>query len=386
LSPVSSSGPAITVIGDGLAGSVLALCLARQGARVRLLGAQRQTATALSYGALPRGAPSRAWRRLEARHGPLGWRPSGLVFHDLRAGLPRTLAALTQAVPIPLARVDAPTWQAARGPALDAAGVRQLAGRVCALRPRPGGGWWLEWKPSATATATATAATATGTATAVPADDPSPPSGTVLEAETVVLAAGASARTLWPALPSRLRHSWAGVLQLERVDPGHPWLDQVRRGRIVQPRHWRRPALEAACAHSEEPLWIVDAGLAPRGGDGAVVGQISLIPPAGTLPATGAPAAAGHSLEPPEPQWMETRLREGLRQLDPTLAALEAPYRQVPVSFCLDGQPLVGPVAEAPGLWVFAGFSAAFSRIPARAETLAHQLLASLEAPPYPPA
>ena len=288
------------MIGDGLAGSLLALCLAHQGARVRLLGAERQTATALSYGALPRGGPSRAWRRLERRHGPLGWRPSGLVFHDLRAGLPRPLAVLSQAVPIPLARVDAPTWQAARRPALVAAGVRQLAGQVCGLRARPGGGWWLEWRPS-------------------PADASSA-SVTVLDADTVVLAAGASARALWPALPSRLRHSWAGVLHLERVAPGHRWLDQVRRGRIVQPRHWRRPALEGACANSQEPLWLVDAGLAPRG-DGAVLGQISLIPPAG--------AAAG-SLEPPDPHWMEGRLREGLRLLDPTLAALEAPLPPKP--------------------------------------------------------
>lgn len=349
------------MIGDGLAGSLLALCLAHQGARVRLLGAERQTATALSYGALPRGGPSRAWRRLERRHGPLGWRPSGLVFHDLRAGLPRPLAVLSQAVPIPLARVDAPTWQAARRPALVAAGVRQLAGQVCGLRARPGGGWWLEWRPSPADASSPDASSS----------DASSASVTVLDADTVVLAAGASARALWPALPGRLRHSWAGVLHLERVAPGHRWLDQVRRGRIVQPRHWRRPALEAACANSQEPLWLVDAGLAPRG-DGAVLGQISLIPPAG--------AAAG-SLEPPDPRWMEGRLREGLRLLDPTLAALEAPYRQVPVSFCLDGQPLAGPVAEAPGLWVFAGFSAAFSRVPLHAEELARQLLASLEAP-----
>jgi len=361
------------VIGDGLAGSVLALCLAERGARVRLIGAERPMATALSYGALPRGAPSRAWRRLERRHGPLGWRPSGLVFHDARGGLPAQLAALTLAVPVPLARVDAPTWLAARGPALEAAGVHQITGRIVGLQARPGGGWRLECsplRPSDTAVSgsalTADPALTAGLALTA---------GTALTADTVVLAAGASARRLWPALPSRLCHSWAGVLHLETLaaakGAADRWLDQARRGRIVQPRHWRRPALEAACATSPEPLWIVDAGLAPRG-EGVVVGQISLIPPA------GAQAAGGVSLEPPDPPWMEARLREGLGLLDPQLAAVEAPYRQVPVSFCLDGQPLAGPVAEAPGLWVFAGFSAAFSRVPLQAEQLALRVLASL--------
>ena len=119
MSPPSARAPAITVIGDGLAGCVLALCLARRGAAVRLIGAERQTATALSYGALPRGGASRAWRALERCHGPLGWRPSGLIFHDQRAGLAPQLSALTRLVPLPLARVDAPSWLAARRQALE---------------------------------------------------------------------------------------------------------------------------------------------------------------------------------------------------------------------------------------------------------------------------
>jgi hypothetical protein len=183
----------------------------------------------------------------------------------------------------------------------------------------------------------------------------------------VVLAAGAGVRTLWPALPARLRHSWAGVLRLETLPPDGPWLEAVRQGRIVQPRHWRRPALQAACADNQEPLWIVDAGLAPRG-DGLVAGQITLIPPAEA-------DTPDPSLAPPDARWMEARLREGLHALDPRLASLDAPYQQVPVSFCVDDQHLAGPVADAPGLWVFAGFSAAFSRVPAEAEALARRLL-----------
>ncbi len=41
------------------------------------------------------------------------------------------------------------------------------------------------------------------------------------------------------------------------------------------------------------------------------------------------------------------------------------------MAFCSDGQPLVGPVPEAPGLWQFCGFSAAFSQVPVLAPLLA---------------
>jgi len=335
LNAPSPGPPTITVIGDGLAGTVLALVLAQRGARVELVGGPDPNATALSYGALPRGGPSRAWRRLERVHGPLGWRPSGLVLHEAREGLPRHLAALSQRLPLPLARVDIATWRAARSRALASQGVGHRGERVRGLKLQPQGGWTLDGVPG-------------------------------LVADTVVLAAGAGCRELWPSLPPRFRHSWAGVLLLEAGGPPNPWLDQARRGRIVQPRRWRRPALEAAAATSEGPSWIVDAGLAPWG-QGVVVGQISLIPPAAT------------GLEPPDPRWMEERLRDGLGALDPGLAHLQAPYRQVAVSFCVDGQPLVGPVPGAPGLWAFTGFSAAFSRVPALAEALATRLLAKPE-------
>lgn len=362
MSPAPPAGPAITVIGDGLAGTVLALALARRSSRVRLIGAARQTATDLSYGALPRGGPSRAWRQLERHHGSLGWRPSGLVVHDDQPGLPRALATLSRALPLPLARVDAAAWSAGRELALAAAGVERLAGHVDRLAPRPGGGWRLDWQPEPAAR------DAPASPNAASPVSPSAASPAALEADQVVLAAGAGVRALWPALPSRLRHSWAGVLRLESPAAASPWLEQARRGRIVQPRQWRRPALEAASAANPEASWIVDAGLAPRG-EGLVVGQITLIPAAdGRSPAAGV-------LEPPDPGWMEDRLREGLQALDPRLAALEAPYAQVPVSFCVDGQPLVGPVEDAPGLWVFAGFSAAFSRVPAHADALARRLL-----------
>jgi len=48
--------------------------------------------------------------------------------------------------------------------------------------------------------------------------------------------------------------------------------------------------------------------------------------------------------------------------------------RQAAVAFCSEGLPLVGPLAGAPGLWLFTGFSAGFSQVPVLAPLLAQAL------------
>jgi glycine/D-amino acid oxidase-like deaminating enzyme len=181
--------------------------------------------------------------------------------------------------------------------------------------------------------------------------------------EHVVLAAGAGCRRLWPALPPRLRVSWAGVLALARNPGGSPWLDLVRRGRVVQPARWRRPDLDRRAARPGAQAWVVDAGLAPWGAEGVLLGQISLL------------RRAEVECRAPDPVRMEDRLRRELARLDPALAALPGPYRQVPVPFCSDGVPLVGPVEGAPGLWAFTGFSGAFAIVPPLADRLAEVIL-----------
>jgi hypothetical protein len=114
--------PGVLVIGGGLAGALLALALREQGAPVTVVDpppatagtAAVQSATAISYGALP-GWPlaptplarlaagaSRRWRRLQRQHGDLGWRPRRLRLHGGLAGL----EAASAWWPLPFAQVD----------------------------------------------------------------------------------------------------------------------------------------------------------------------------------------------------------------------------------------------------------------------------------------
>ncbi len=330
-------GQRVAVVGGGLAGSLLALALVDRGLAVTLVDGPRDQATALSYGGvawwaggtgplgqLIRRAPS-CWRQLQARHGGLGWHGCGLRLH----GGGWTTPLLRP----PFAQVDSAVLMAALPALLAARGVRLCRARVLAPPGPLGAGWQLELDP-----------------------------GGSLAVDQVVLAAGAGCRTLAPELPERLRTSWAGVLTVGplSVDAAvaSPWLAQVRRGCIVQPRHWQRPALEQRAPGLAEDGWIVDAGLAPWGG-GLLAGQISLVRPASC---DGVPPAVGP---------MEERLRQGLRDLDPCLGALHGAFAQVPVAFCVDGLPLVGPLAGPAGRWVFCGFSGAFAQVPVLAPLLA---------------
>lgn len=265
---------------------------------------------------------------------------------------PSALALL--ASPLSFGRVDVRVLGTALPAALAAAGVERSTASVAAIAPRGRDGWSLRVQGESGLPATHEAGSRTHEAG----------SGEI-SADRVVLAAGAHCRSLWPTLPPRLGVSWAGVLALRRNPGGNPWLDQVRRGRIVMPARLGRPALEAQLPETSQGGWIVDAGLAPWGEEGVLLGQISLV----------RPSATGDRLEPPDPVRMEARLREGLGRLDPALACLEGAYRQVPVTFCVGGGQMAGPVQDGPGLWLFTGFSGAFSLVPAWAERMADALM-----------
>ena len=345
----------VVVVGAGLTGGLIALALARLGLTVIQVAPPNQetgaSATGLSYGSLSLGTTGRAWRKLERRHGPLGWTACGLKLHD-RGWLGRrlTLAA---------SRVNGPTLLAALPRALTAAGVRQRPALVQGLEEGGSGGWRLQLldlpptKPNQ------------GPQALPPVGTP-PEGASILEARQVVLAAGAGCLDLWPPLARQVGISWAGVLALETNPGSNRWLDQVARGRLVLNQQEQRLELEDQAGWLAEDRWIVDASAAPWGPQGVLVGQISLVRP-----------LAGPR-EAPDPAKMEERLRQGLHGWDSQLAALVGTYRQIPVAFGRQGRALVGPVPGAPGLWTFTGFRSPFSTAPTRAAQLAQSLAASL--------
>lgn len=210
----------ITVIGAGLAGSLLALELAERGLPVHLLDSGRSdTATALSYGLL---APAAAggWKRLQQRHGDLG-----LGRRWLQLG-PRGL-------PLPGLQVDPQRFASGVAAALQRCGVQRLTQQL--------------HDPDALAP--------------------------LLARGPVVLACGGGCRRLAPQLDRRLRCSWAGILELPAgLRPAWP------RGLARLPERFERQRLEQQAADLQQECWIVDGGLVPCG-ERLLAGQITLVRP-----------------------------------------------------------------------------------------------------------
>lgn len=329
----------VVVIGGGLAAGVLALELAAQSSAapgditVQLVDAagphhacSTTCASHWSYGAIAPFAGG-SWDRLQRVHGDLGWRRRW--FRPWGPGAP-----LGGRLPLPCSRVEAAVFRRQLPRALEQAGVRRRQGRVQRLLPPAVAGqpWHLHL-----------------------AGEPEP-----LAARQVVLAAGAGSRELWPRLPERLRVSWAGVLLLEPQHGGWPWAGPLA---LRLPARFQRLALEAGAPSLGAEAWQVDPGLLPWG-EHWLAGQISLVRPG---------LAAG---DPPSAVLQDWRLRRALAPLLPALTHWPGRFQQVPVSFCTDGQPLVGPVATAPpGLWTFVGFSAAFTSVPRMAPQLARAVV-----------
>ena len=344
----------VAVIGGGLAGGLVALELAERGLAVVLISAASLgapnplgSATSWSYAGVL-GPDLGAWGQLQERHGDLGVRRRRLYRHgQARLESSRLLPWARQA----FGQVDLIRFYQALPLVLNRLGVRQLQAQVAHPLRSLGGLWQLELLGQADGSSS-------------------------LQVGQVVLAAGAGCRALWPGLGESLRSSWAGILHLEAwPDPKrYPsrWLRRARAGGVVLPQVRVRPALEQRAGSLAQEEWVVDPGLACLG-DGLLVGQISLVRPGLELGV------------PPDRAVMESRLRQALAHFDPGLAELPARYCQVPVSFCLDGKALAGPVAGAPGLWALAGFRGAFGEVPRAAQALAHQIDSSLASPCQPP-
>ena len=215
---MAAPAPGVLVIGAGLAGSLLALELRQRGAAVTLLEAgDGATASAISYGGVPGWAvastplarqaagAARQWRRLQQRHGDLGWRRCGLRLHG------STLSPLVRW--LPCSRVDTARFTERLPAVLAAAGVALQRG-VADRLSREGALWRVDLA-----------------------------GGAALTAATVVLAAGAGCRRLWPDLPPQWRLSWAGLLELpqpqgNRITPDADKVEALSEGRDTTSGTW----------------------------------------------------------------------------------------------------------------------------------------------------
>ena len=315
------------ILGGGLAGGLLALALRERGVDVCLIAGQQPSATEWSYGVIPgwplgtsalaiRSAKAAGlWRDLQRRYGDLGWSSARIHLHG---GKP-----WARLLPLPGSQVDSARFHARLPELLKQAGVRYVAAEAQSLE-RQQGEWLLRCSD-----------------------------GLAHSSPQLVLAAGAGCRSLWPAWPEALRSSWAGVLELPEA-PAHG---------LRLPAQFQRPAMERSIAELQSPRTVVDAGLVPRG-DGALLGQVSSFAP-------------GLSLQAPPPA-LEQELRQAIAAsgLPKDLAEAPGRWHQVPVAFSRTGIPLAGPLADAPGLFGFSGFSGGFAQVPVLAPLLAEVLAA----------
>lgn len=367
----------VLVVGAGLCGSLLALALTHNGARVTLVDTLPvHTASSLSYGGVPWWAgadnalgqlQARAldcWRRLEDRYGDLGLTPARLLLHwpvgphpaaalEAVATLPHAVSGrhlcrqqlqrgrwggwrlcCGGALDLPYARVEPQRFHVGISRALAQHGVAvcrghvanlQLAGRTC-------GGVRLT-------------------------------DGTALEASAVVLANGAGMSSLLPPTsrtPS-LPCTSAGVLRLALAQP----FPDV----IVMPLLGKRQRLERQ-GYREGSAAIVDAGLAPYRG-GVLMGQVSRMEPPGS-PEDRASSQAAAAAD-------EAMLRRAVAGFAPGLATApaltQATFHHCRVAFSPDGRPWAGAYPGVERLWVFGGFSGAFALAPVLAPLLAVEIM-----------
>lgn len=368
---MASPSPDLLVVGAGLAGGLLALEAAALGARVTLVGGEPM-ATAISYGGVPwwagaddqlgrlQATAPHCWQALEDRHGPLGHGPAELWCHWPQGQDPSQALAGLEALPhgpefqwlepqqwrreepllaeaavggfvaLPYARVDPLAFQAGLARALDRLGVarqRQPLARLTSVNGRVLGGVCLDGQQ-------------------------------LLAGQTVLCAGAASGALLAPLglqLPL-LAFSWAAVLALAGLCLGEQRILLPLQGQRAQRE--RQPDPSAPGSASGADL-VCDPGLAPWG-QGLLLGQTSVFSGAPAEAAVRGPleAAAAHLLPTLSPQQLE-----------------QAPLLQQPVAYSRDGRPLVGPVAQGPGLAVFSAGAGPFAQLPVLAPLLARALL-----------
>lgn len=181
----------------------------------------------------------------------------------------------------------------------------------------------------------------------------------------VVLCAGGWGRSLlreW-GFPLPLYYTQAEVVEISAP------AGSVRG--LIMPADNQRFALEAQASQPDRDyLWdqphqelvpaSLDVGAVQFASQRVLLGQLS---------------RTWSDLVPPiEPQAGEQAIRQGIRELMPTLADRPGTWHQCTVAFSRDGLPWVGEVAPGTGLYAFTGFTSPFLFAPPLAQAFAQAL------------
>jgi glycine/D-amino acid oxidase-like deaminating enzyme len=191
-------------------------------------------------------------------------------------------------------------------------------------------------------------------------------------ADRVVICAGGASRALL-----RRANLWAPVYytQAELIEiPASTTTSLPRLHSIVMPATDQRGSLETDATHPNlEDLWdqpnpqlppmtttIFDAGAVQFQSGHIRLGQISRVFPDPN------PLIYGQS--------SESQIRQGIRNLLPSLADLPGQWHHCPVAFSHDQLPLIGPIPTMPGVYLFSGFTSPFVFVPPLAQRFAQQV------------
>ena len=119
-------------------------------------------------------------------------------------------------------------------------------------------------------------------------------------------------------------------------------------------QEWQEPGLEIV-------PWILDAGAVQLADGSLRLGQISRV--------LSDPQAAVDAIA------SETAIRKAVGQVLPALQNLPGQWQSCLVAFSRDRLPLIGPIPETTGLYVFSGFSNPFAIMPPLAQRFAQAAL-----------
>ncbi|GAB4236569.1 MAG: FAD-binding oxidoreductase [Elainellaceae cyanobacterium] len=183
------------------------------------------------------------------------------------------------------------------------------------------------------------------------------------ESDRVLLCTGGMSRTLLNSfgLSARVYFTQAELIETPPAE--------IRLNTIVMPANLKRFALEAeAGAADMDSLWsepghevttaILDAGVVQFQDGRLRMGQVSR-----TLTDPNASA---------DPNVSEKLMRQAIGNILPTLQNLPGQWHSCLVAFSGDRLPLIGPLADAEGVYLFTGFSNPFVILPPLAQRFAH--------------